>query len=194
MNEKLEKTFLDLLSKPPHDNKLLALSMDTTSDFFVQQINILKTWYIKKGIPENNIQICNLQTDQVPSLDEIDIMHMYGGNEFHYMYYIRKKGLVENIHDFITSNRLYIGSSAGSVIMSSSLDENISPDSNDIGLCDLSGFGYLDFNLLVHWDTFYSGLHADWLRYCWEQGSRVVCLTDQQALLALDNGFKIISP
>jgi len=193
-NEKLEKTFLDLLSKPPNENKALILLMDTTSEFFVQQLDILKTWYMQKGFQENNIKICNLKTDKIPSLDEIDILHMGGGNEFHYMYYIREKGLLEEIHEFITRDGVYVGSSAGSVIMSSELDENLSPDSNDVGLTDLSGFGYIDFNFLVHWDVMYSGLHADWLRYSWEHGRRVVCLTDQQAVLVLDDGFNIISP
>lgn len=194
MHEKLGTTFLKLLTKPPNENKLLILSMDTTSDIHVKLLKDETTWYKSKGFKDDNIQITNLQSDPVPDLDNLDVLHMWGGNEFGYLKRIKDIGLFDRIHEYIQRDGVYVGSSAGSMLMSAELDENLSGDKNEVGLEDVRGFGYIDFNLLVHWDTAYSGKHADWLRYSWEKGRKVVCLTDNQAILVTDQGFEIISP
>ena len=49
MNDKLEETFLDLLNKPPIENKLLILSTNTTSEYHVQQQNMVHTKRNSKG-------------------------------------------------------------------------------------------------------------------------------------------------
>lgn len=193
-NKKLEQTFLDLINKPPEENKLIILSTDTTSPFHVNQHKLLTDWYKEKGLKEENIRIINLIHDETPSLQDLDVLHVWGGNEFEYLKHIREKGLEQEVRDFINRNCVYIGLSAGSIIMSKTLDENLSEDKNEVGLKDLNGFGFIDFNLLVHWDTFMEGLHAKQLMYSWETGRKVVCLTDEQAVLVTEEGFKIISP
>ena len=193
-NEKLEKTFLDLISKPINENKLFLLSMDTTSDFHVEHIGIVKKWYIKQGIPEKNINILNLKTDTIPSFEGIDILHIWGGNTFHYLHRIREIGLDRKIRNFIDRDGVYVGTSAGSSIMCPDVDENLTTDVNDIGLEDVSGFGFVDFNIIFHWDTIYGEARTGQIKYSWETGKRVIPLTDQQAILVREDGFKIISP
>jgi len=107
---------------------------------------------------------------------------------------IKVTGLFSHIHYFIYTVGGCVRTRARSMIMSSELDENLTPDPNEVGLKDLSGFGYIDFNLLVHWDTTYSWLHADWVQHSWNHDKREACLTDQQAILVQADGFKIISP
>ena len=194
MNTMLEKAFLNLLSKPINENKLFILSMGTTSELHVKYLDIAKKWYNQIGFQEKNISILNLKTDTIPSFEDLDVLHIWGGNTFHYLQRIRETGLEPRIRDFIDRDGVYIGTSAGSMLMSPNVDENLTIDVNDVGLEDVTGFGYVDYYLLVHWDTIFEELHADVIKYSWDTGKRVISLTDQQAILVLDNEFKIISP
>ncbi len=197
-NEVLGKAFLELLSKPVNQNKLLMLSMETTSDFYKKYLETDRQWYIKQGFQERNVSILNLKTDAIPSFEDLDVLHMWGGNTWHYLKRIREMGLAPRIREFIERGGVYVGTSAGSMLMCPDVDARLTPDPNDIGLVDVSGFGYIDFNIIPHWDSLGSlGLSSsliDYMRYVWETGKRVVPLTDNQAVRVLDNEVKIISP
>ena len=164
-SRELEKVFLDLLTKPTDENIIFILSLDTTSQFHREQLEIVKLGYIRMGVLENNITIYNLISDTIPSFDGLDVLHMWGGNTFHYLKRIREIGLIPRIRDFIERDGVYVGTSAGSLIMSPDIDENLTIDANDIPLVDVTGFGYIDFYLLVHWDSFFEDLHTDAIKY-----------------------------
>jgi len=74
--EKLEKAFLDLLTKPIKENKLFILSTDTTSQFHQEQLELVKQGYLRLGIFEKNITIYNLITDTIPIFDDLDVLHV----------------------------------------------------------------------------------------------------------------------
>ena len=119
---------------------------------------------------------------------------MFGGNTFHYLDRIRKTGLEAEIRDFVDRDGVYIGTSAGGILMGPDVDESFIFAVNDIGLSDVSGLGYYDFYLSVHWDSKSSDVHTSIINYSWKTGKRLITLTDQQAILIRDDGFKIISP
>jgi len=195
-NEKLEKAFLSLLTKPPRENKALIMGVAPgIQDFDLDAyFNDNKQMLIKQGLLEKNIDSYKLDDDNPPSLENIDILWMLGGNNYRHMKWIRKQGLIPEIRKFIENNGVYSGRSTGAMIMSPDIDENLTIDVNDIGLKDVTGFGYIDYYLLVHWDTLFDELHTDAIKYSWNIGKRVIPLTDQQAVLVLNNEFKIISP
>ena len=62
---------------------------------------------------------------------------------------IRETGLVHEIRDFIERDGVYVGTSAGSIIMGPDIDENLTSPGNDCGLEDLDGFGYFIFMLFL---------------------------------------------
>jgi dipeptidase E len=191
-NTRLENTFLDILSKPIKENTLFILSLDTTSQLWQEQLEFTKQWYQRIGFHENNIAVYNLQTGTIPHLRGLDVLHVVGGNPFHYMKRIRETGLVPKIREFVERNGVYIGSSAGSVIMGPDIDKNFTAAVNDVGLDDVSGFGYVDFYIIVHWDTKDGDLLTSFITYSWKTGKRIIALTDQQAILVLNKGFKVI--
>ena len=192
INLTLEKAFLNLLLKPTYKNKLIILSIDTTSDFHKEHLNTATLWYKKLGFHEKNIRILNLRTDNIPSFHDLDVLHIFGGNNFHYLQIIREKGLEPKIREFIDRNGVYVGSSAGSNIMCPEVDENLSNDANDIGLANVSGFGYVDFYTIPHWGTYHGEKRTGQIKYSWESGKKVIPLTDQQAILVKNNEFEII--
>ena len=192
-SEKLEKAFLDLLTKPIDENKVFILSMDTTSRRYRESLEIAKQWYIGLGILEHNISIYNLITDTIPSFDGLDVLHVWGGNTFHYLKQIREIGLVPMIHDFVRRDGVYVGSSAGSMLMGPSVDEDLYIlEKNEVGLQNVTGFGIVPFYICAHWDSKSDEVRDEMLKYGKASGKHLIPLTDQQGVLVHDNGYEII--
>jgi len=99
---------------------------------------------------------------------------------------------VHEIRDFIERDGVYVGTSAGSIIMGPDIDENLTSPGNDCGLEDLDGFGYFNFYVIPHWDTKDGDLLTRIVTYSWKTDKRIIALTDQQAILVIDNEFRII--
>jgi dipeptidase E len=193
-NKRLEETFLNLLDKPPKDSTLFILSIDTTSEFHIQHLTTATNWYKKMGFQEENIEVFNLKNDTIPEFHDLDVMHMWGGNNYHYLQILRERELEPKIREFISRNGVYVGGSAGSNIMCPEVDEKLSNDPNDIGVSDVRGFGLVDFYTIPHWDTYHGDKRTRQIQYGWESGKQVIPLTDEQAVLVVDGEFKIISP
>jgi dipeptidase E len=194
INQVLETTFLDLLPKPTQESNVFILSVDTTSETHITHLKIAKEWYQKIGFKEENITILNLYTDTIPSFSNLDVLHIWGGNNYEYLKVIREKRLESRIREFIDHDGVYVGSSAGSNIMCPDVDVNLFNDPNDVGLDDVTGFGYIDFYLIVHWGTSNGEKRTSQINYGWKMGKRFIPLTDHQAILVRNKGFKIISP
>lgn len=191
--EELEKAFLDLLTKPIDENKVFILSIDTTSQFHLERLEIVKQGYLRLGILEINITIYNLISDTIPNFDDLDVLHVWGGNTFHYLKQIREKGLVPKIHDFIDRGGVYVGSSAGSMIMGPSVDEDLYiKEKNEVGLQDTTGFGIVSFYICPHGDSKSDEVREEMLKYGKASGKYLIPLTDQQGVLVHDNGYEII--
>ena len=201
-NDKLKNTFLSMLTKPIQENKALIIHqteyIKQTYPEYVEYADTMvprdtKT-FTELGILPENISDYDTKNEEKPDLSDIDVIHVEGGNVYYYLKQIRKNGYMDDIRDFIERDGVYIGISAGSTIMSKVVDDNLTSDENFFGLEDVLGFGYIDFNLLVHWDTKDEKYLTKFIKYSWETGMKVISLSDQQAILVLDEGFKIISP
>jgi dipeptidase E len=201
-NDKLKNTLLSLLTKPIQENKALIIHQtkyvkQTYPEYYEYADTMVPRdtkIYKELGILPQNIQSYDTESSDKPDLREYDILHVEGGNVYYYLKMFRENGLMNDIREFIERDGVYVGLSAGSTIMSRIIDENLTSDENFFDLTDLSGFGINDFNLLVHWDSKDEKYLNSQLRYSWETGKKVICLTDQQAVLVTDNDFKLISP
>jgi len=201
-NDKLKNTFLSLLTKPIHENRVLIIHQtiyikQTYPEYYEYAYTMVPRdtkIYTELGILPQNIQSYDTESSEKPDITGYDILHVEGGNVYYYLKMFRENGLMKDIWEFMEGDGVYVGLSAGSTIMSRVIDENLTSDENFFGLTDLSGFGVNDFNLLVHWDSKDEKYLNSMLRYSWETGKKVICLTDQQAVLVTDNDFKLISP
>jgi peptidase E len=203
-NNKLKDTFLTLLSKPPKENKVLIIhQVDYVKQTYPEYTELAEYMvprdtktFTELGIPSENISDYDARAanKSKPDLSEIDVIHVEGGNVYYYLKQFRENGYMDDIRDFIERDGVYVGISAGSTIMSRVVDEKLTSDENFFGLKEVSGFGYIDFNLLVHWDTKDEKYLSKFIKYSWEKEKKVICITDQQAVLIKDNDFRIISP
>lgn len=85
--------------------------------------------------------------------EDIDLIYVTGGNTFELLKYAKDVNFKADLDKFFERGGLYIGSSAGALILSKDITSaaEISPDENEIGLEDLSGLGYVDFHFVPHY-------------------------------------------
>ena len=98
--------------------------------------------------PENIVEYKIGQSDD--NMMDFDAIYMMGGNTFYLLDMIRKTGFGDMIKTFIDSGKIYIGSSAGSEIMSDSIEPAIGYDENNVGMTDFTGLGIIHGIVVPH--------------------------------------------
>ena len=83
-------------------------------------------------------------------IDNYDVMYMMGGNTFYLLDIIRKTNFDKDIKKFINSNKIYIGSSAGSEILGNSIEPAIGYDENNINMTEFTGLKIVDGLIIPH--------------------------------------------
>ena len=88
----------------------------------------------------------------LPRLQKADVFFVEGGNAFHLMSWMDKSGLKELLPEMLKT-RVYVGVSAGSMIVCKSLDLSMSERlySEEVGKYEKDeGFGFVDFLIRPH--------------------------------------------
>lgn len=142
------------------------------------------------GISPDNIREFDLSQDNPPTLDDIDVVMVLGGSSYHYMHHIRRLGYMSEMINYVNSDKIYVGRSAGAQIMGPDIDvEDWAGSTNDIGLQDTSGFGCVDFITVPHIESYEP---TKMLEFHKKTGHKMIYLTDQQGILVLNDLYKII--
>jgi len=184
----IRKAFYEKLPTSPNETKLIIISIDTTSPQYVKGIKNHTQIISNMGVKESNISVFNLNGDDPPNLEDYHVVFMFGGNAFQIMDRIRKLGLDTQLDQFIEDGGFYSGGSAGAMILAPSIECVVEDD--HFGLEDLSGFGWVDFVTVPH-----VGSNTDvqtHLDHQFKTGTKKIYLTDEQAVLVLDDLYKII--
>jgi len=102
----------------------------------------------------NKIDFVDLENDAT-DFSKYSIIYVTGGNTFKLLKFAREKDFGTNINNLLSQDGIYIGVSAGSLIMCPTIDlaNEINPDPNEVGLTDLSAFHFVDYDIYPHYDT-----------------------------------------
>lgn len=99
-----------------------------------------------------DVKIINLHKPTKPEV--VDVIYVCGGNTYAILQKMKETGLDKFIIEAVNKGVLYIGVSAGSIIAGKTIDIagwGSEGDSNDVGLKDLSGFGFTDVAVFPHY-------------------------------------------
>lgn len=93
----------------------------------------------------------SFDNDWKQKLDGVELVIIGGGNTFHLLNEARKTGFDAWLKDNL-NNKVYMGTSAGSILMTpyiaiASVDDG---DENKVGITDLTGLGFVDFEVSPH--------------------------------------------
>lgn len=137
------------------------------------------------------IDFIDIEAQDPQILKNYKALYVCGGNTFYLLYHIKQSGASMIIKDLIVHEVPYIGVSAGSIILSPTIDiaAAISPDPNDIGLADLTALNIVNFDTSVHYEPEEEpAIQAYEIR----TGRTVQRLSNEQAIIINDLGVRSI--
>ena len=93
-------------------------------------------------------------TDLDRDLSSVDAIYISGGNTRHLLQQSQLSGFIPFIRQFVASNKLYISTSAGSIITGPTLPPNLWGEEKDSpDLVDFTAYSFVNFTFIPHWGS-----------------------------------------
>lgn len=187
--------FLDLLAKPPQETSVAfiptAANPETDKSYVQKSLDELTDI----GCKTVEVDLENQTPDSLRKiLAPFDVIYMNGGNTFYLLDRVRKSGFDRLLPELLAQNKIYVGVSAGSIIMGPNIELagwNADWDKNIVELHDLTGLNLIPFVISPHFVEMDRELLANRAPHA---GYRVLALTNEQALLIQDGNHALVGP
>lgn len=190
LNPKIGQKFLDLAGKPASEIKIIFVPTASKTEEENYYVEESKQELIDLGIKKENIRILDINRKFLYSeIPEFDVMYVCGGNMFYLLAKVREFDFEKVIKQFVDAGKIYVGVSAGSMLVCPDIELAAPFDPNDVGITDFSGLNLTDVIVSPHYkeaDKKIIEKFTKMLHY------KIIPLTDNQALLVLDKKTEII--
>lgn len=193
--KKLKKIFLKLVSKKPSEIKVLAMICPKNKTRVIRNPRGVRKQLKKIGILPKNISFVNIMKNiSAKSFEKLDfdVFLSWGGNTFLILDRVRKTGFDNFIKKIVGDGRLYVGSSAGSIIVHRTIEIagwGSECDKNYINLKNLRGLNIVNVAVFPH---YHNKLKKEVVEFKKKVKYEVWELRDGEALLILGNKVKKI--
>jgi len=136
------------------------------------------------------IDFVDFETESAKDFTKYDIIYVCGGNTFKLLKFARNVNFKDSIKDLLKRNGIYIGVSAGSIIVGPSIEiaGEVVLDKNEVGLENLTGFGITNLIVLPHYSP---EIEKEVKTFEIEHSVLVERISDSQAVL-IENRIKSI--
>ena len=121
----------------------------------------------------------------IKQLENIDCLYIAGGNVYYLKQQIENKKLEEAIKKFIFSDKLYVGSSAGSCICSPNLEiyKTLDDQQKAPNIKSLEGLNVIDFEIIPHYGRDkYADRHKEIIEK-YKSKYKLLTLEDKESIL-----------
>ena len=133
--------------------------------------------------------------EDLAKLDDRDIIYVDGGNTYYLLKWIRQSGFDQKLKELLANDKCYVGVSAGSIVMGTSIEVAAATshgDRNEIGLEDIRGLRQAPFMISPHF-THGEKLQLD--LFARKAALRpLVAITDQQAIICEGDRYRAVGP
>jgi len=145
---------------------------------------IAKDQFLKMGF--ETVDFIDIESNSNASFSLYDIIYVCGGNTFKLTHFSRLANFKKSIEELLNRGGIYIGLSASSLLMGPSIElaNEVTPDVNEIGVTDFTGFGIIPQIIYPHYDP---AVETDLQNFESRHNVKVHRLTNDQALI-LTNG------
>ena len=197
MNRSIADEFLKLVGKKASNITIgfipTAAYVEEDTGWLDDDIENLKKIGIEKLVM---VDIAKMKKEEwLPALERSDVIWVNGGNTYYLLDCVRKSGLLEELPRLLET-RLYVGSSAGSIIVGPDLEINkLFPEEAGYRLEDVTGLNYVLFTVCPHFNSpFFEepternvGAFAETVQY------PVYLIDDETAISVNSDRVKVIS-
>lgn len=190
-NRKVDYELLRLLNKKNPSIGYIPSCSDLTRKYFNPKVK----YYNELGI--SNIQYFDLDKEydeiKINDIFKSDAIHFSGGNTFYFLYLLKKRNLVKSLQLYVEQGGILIGISAGSIILSKTIDMAQFGDEDIVGIADRSSLGIVDFQFMPHWSDDESIKYLDLLKdYSKEKKTTIYACNDGDGIVIDDDDIKFI--
>lgn len=187
-NPRLGKEFIKLVGEPPSDIKIFMLSTQKSIED-KKWLDLTIKHMTDINLNKNNIKVHNIEKRvSFAEVLKYDSIYFCGGNTYFLLKTIRKTRFDEIIRKFIqVPKKVYVGISAGSIILGPDIELTKIHDENIVNLKNLKGLNIIDAAISPHYKNSDKKI-IDEYRHKY----KIITLTDKQALLVTDKGKKIV--
>lgn len=187
---------VELLSKSP--KSCLVTFVPTAADPYKDK------WFIEEdrnklrqmGFKVKDLDIKSKSKEELlVELKGVDVIFVAGGNVFYLLQETRKSGFDEVVKELIKKDVIYVGSSAGSVLVGPTIEpmKYLDKPSEASSLKSFEGLNLVDFVVCPHFGI--EEYKSEYLKTMKEFGNgkyKLLTLTNSQALVIKDGLLKIV--
>ncbi len=200
-NKSIIKALQELVIKPFSELKIAFiptaanLESGDKKDWFIEDLIQLK------NLNFNSIDIVDISALPkeiwLERLKEVDIIYVEGGNTYHLMYWFNKSGLSEILPELLTT-KIYIGASAGSLIVTPSIlnskSEKVFAQKIHQKISD-KGLSFVDFMVEPHINNKYmpESTFANLEKKSKNYKYPIYCLDDNSAIKIDGDKLEVVS-
>lgn len=184
LNKDVADVFVELFEKPMDQVRLIFIPTASRSKNETTYVNLSRQELTQLGIQH----ITTLHLDRTVTGEEIlsaDAIYVCGGNTFYLLQKIRESGFDRILPNF---HGVYVGVSAGSIVVGPNVEVSSPWDENDVHLSDTIGLRVVDFAVVPHYQKKDEAIVEQLKK---QADYEIMGLTDQQAVLVM-NGQRTI--
>jgi dipeptidase E len=150
-NHKVDQRLQALIGKSHPNIGYIPSASDSEQFWYTQK----RTYYAALGMDLSvyfEVDI-DYRPERLPQLFACDAIHLSGGNTYHFLYWLRSRGMLSRLSEYVAGGGILIGVSAGSILITPEISStsfcNDFPLSSE-AMTDLSALGLVDFAFLPH--------------------------------------------
>lgn len=181
---------------------LKVLFITTSSELHKEECSWVindRAEYVKGGFKVKDFTITGKSKEQIAeAFADADIIHSVGGNTFHYLKQIQlTDSAVLYVDAVLNKNKIYVGSSAGSIITCPDISVKNYPGNRkaDESLTDTKGLNLVNFIIMPHWSRkdFEETYLNHQMKYAFTKNEpKIILLPDNQYVRVVDDMYQVI--
>ena len=199
-NKKIADALFELVRKKAEDTALVFIPTASNKEkgdkswLINDLVNLQKQNFKSIDIADISVED---QTIWLPKLEEADVLFFEGGDTYHLMSWITKSGLDLLLGELLKT-KVYVGSSAGSMVTGKDLALKISQmvygeDFDEIE--EMKGLNFVDFYFLPHLNSsYFDKVREKEIKEATEgMKEKVYAMDDNSALRIVDGNVEVVS-
>ncbi len=137
------------------------------------------------------IDFIDIENDPQADFLRYSVIYVCGGNTFKLLKYARETNFKDAIIKLFERGGIYIGVSAGAIILAPTIQIAISvdPEPNEVGITNLEGLGLIDFEVHPHYDPSHD---KELIAYQKTTANKVVRISNSQAVIITGTKQQVI--
>jgi len=187
---KMDEQLFNLIGKPHPTVGYIPSSIDPERTWFKKQQNYYKSFGANLSV---YFELeAEYEPDKANELFACDAVHLSGGSTYNFLYWLRKRGFISLLKEYVANGGVLIGVSAGAILMTPEISmTHICGETPSHNLNDLSALDLVDFVFLPHINQIES-VESKMTEYSIAHGRKIFGCRDGGGIIVNDDNIECI--